>query len=143
MWYGLFVQINIEKRSRRAARGLKQEGIEPEYRHKWHYVHGGKYEMPIEKSSPKLVEDAEEAVKYAQTARNLHARKSKRGTPQREADIKAALDKLKKAMKPIRRRIARLPYMNDESAAGELRKASQDIQRERRKLWKLRGSKNA
>jgi hypothetical protein len=94
--------------------------------------------MPIERSNPELVSNAEDAVVYAQAVRKAHRRRTRRGTPQREADIRIALERLARAMRPIRRRIARIPYLRVTDPAEDLRAASQEIQKERRKLWKLK-----
>jgi hypothetical protein len=93
--------------------------------------------MPIELSIASLVKDAEAAVEYAQAVRATHARKSERASAQRKTDIKLAQERLTEAMKPVRRRIARLPYMASSPAEKELRAASFALQRERRKLWKM------
>ncbi len=90
---------------------------------------------------PKIAHDAEAAIENAKRVRAAHARRSRRGAPQRESDIKIALDRLKTAMKPLRSEIGRFPYGPDTEVAEQNRKIiidlSQDIQRERRKLWKM------
>ena len=54
---------------------------------------------------------------------------------------------LKRAMRPLRSEIGRFPYgpQTDEAEANreEIREASTAIQRERRKLWKMRGRNDA
>lgn len=90
---------------------------------------------------PNLVTAAKTAINYARHVREVHARRSDRGAPQREADIQIALDRLKQAMKPLRSEIGRFPYGPKTEQAEENRQViyrlSQDIQRERRKLWKM------
>jgi hypothetical protein len=89
----------------------------------------------------RLLEDAEAAVDLARSVRRLHARRSKKGGIRREADIQNALERLKAAMKPLRPVIARFPYepqtVTAEAARARVRAASDAIQRERRKLWKM------
>lgn len=90
---------------------------------------------------PKITHDAEAAIENAKRVRAAHARRSRRGAPQRESDIRIALDRLKVAMKPLRSEIGRFPYGPDTDAAEQNRKIivalSADIQKERRKLWKM------
>jgi len=89
----------------------------------------------------KQLDEARAAVENARRVRKDHARRSIKGTARREADIAAALDRLKEAMKPLRSEIARFQYgFHGEAHAeyvAEVREASQDIQRERRKLFKM------
>jgi hypothetical protein len=90
---------------------------------------------------PGLLDQAQAAVDLAQSTRRLHARRTKRGSRQREADLRTALDRLKSAMRPLRTQIARFPYGPQTDAAERNRQAiyaaSEAIQRERRKLWKM------
>lgn len=90
---------------------------------------------------PKIVHDAEVAIENARRVRAAHARRSGRGTPRREADIRIALERLKAAMKPLRSEIGRFPYGPATETAEQNRKTivrlSSDIQKERRKLWKM------
>lgn len=90
---------------------------------------------------PQISNDAEAAIENAKRVRTAHARRSQRGAPQRESDIKIALERLRLAMKPLRSEIGRFPYGPDTEDAERNRKTiislSQDIQRERRKLWKM------
>lgn len=85
---------------------------------------------------------AEAAVEFARTVRKVHARQSERDDPQRQQDILLALERLKRAMRPIRAAIGRFPYgpqtNTAESNRESIRAASEAIQRERRKLWKMR-----
>lgn len=125
-------------RARRAARRLREEGVEPEFRHDWTHSSGTLHEMPAERSNAELIEAADKAVQHAQSVRKAHARKSKRGSKQRETDINIAVERIRTAMRPIRRKIARLPYGSSSMVAEDLRGASQGLQRERRKLWKMK-----
>lgn len=128
-------------RARRVAASLREEGRPVEFRHQWRHFSGTLYEMPIEPTYKDLVAEANKAIEYAQSVRKAHARKTKRGSPQRGTDIKIASDRLYEAMKPIRRQVARLPYQKQVEGADELRAASEGLQRERRKLWKLKPKK--
>ena len=88
------------------------------------------------------IERANAAVAFAQQVRRFHRRRSNRNAQQREADIALALDRLKEAMKPIRSEIGRFPYGPQTDAAernrDKIRAASESLQKERRKLWKMR-----
>lgn len=92
-----------------------------------------------ESKQSELIAAAEKAIQYAQAVRSHHARRSKPNNKQRRTDIKLALVELSAAMRPIRRRIARLPYLREDGEA--LKSVSQDLQRERRKLWKMTNTK--
>jgi len=85
------------------------------------------------------------AVSFAQRVRETHARRSPRGSAQREADIKVALERLRTTMEPLRSEIGRFPYGPKTPDADANRKIiydlSQAIQRERRKLWKMQERK--
>jgi hypothetical protein len=88
---------------------------------------------------------ADAAVKYAQSVRAHHRRRTQPGSKQREADIDVALGRLKDSMRPLRTMIGRFPYgpQTDEARKNrhEIYEASDAIQRERRKLWKMRRKK--
>jgi hypothetical protein len=88
-----------------------------------------------------MLDEARRASENARAVRDFHAKRNKRGSRQRETDIRLALERLRDAMRPIRRAIARLPYSTAVIDAEALRSASQDLQKERRKLWKMRGTK--
>lgn len=109
------------------------------FAHPWRNLCGTMYEMPIEPTASELISEATKATKYAQSVRAHHARRTRPGSMQRKVDIDLALERLAAAMKPIRRRIARLPYLTEDG--DEIREASLDIQRERRKLWKMTKTK--
>ena len=82
------------------------------------------------------IREANAAVQHAQGVRKRHARNTDRGTPQREADLKFARDRIIEAMKPIRSEIGRSTYTSVYREL-DLREASQALQAERRKLWKM------
>lgn len=88
-----------------------------------------------------VVEQAEAAVDLARSVRRLHARRTKKGTKQRETDIDNALERIRSAMRPLRTLIARFPYgpqtTTAEANRERVRQASEALQRERRKLWKM------
>lgn len=88
-----------------------------------------------------LLSRATDAVAYAQSVRKLHRRRTNKTSAQRTTDIQIALDRLREAMDPIRSEIGRFPYGAQTEVAEQrrqaIRQASQAIQRERRKLWKM------
>lgn len=91
------------------------------------------------------INDAASAVAYAQQVRRFHARRTAATSKQRAADIELALTRLKEAMRPLRTEIGRFPYGPQTTVAEAnrqaIRDASAQIQKERRKLWKLRNTK--
>lgn len=91
-----------------------------------------------------VIEDAEAAVAFARQVRKFHARRTHRNHAQRVEDINIALARLKEAMKPLRSEIGRFPYGPQTTIAENnrerIREASDAIQRERRKLWKMRSA---
>lgn len=128
-------------KSRRLVRQLLAEGQEVRFAHEYRFFRASMYEMPLELTPEELIADASKAVQHAQSTRKAHARAKggHRGGKQREQDIRLALERLQKAMKPLRRRIQRLVYLPSSYPGEGLREASQAIQRERRKLWKMQG----
>lgn len=91
------------------------------------------------------IDDADAAVAFAAQVRKFHRRRTdKRQSVQRSADIESALSRLKDAMEPLRSEIGRFPYGAQTDAAERnretIRDASAAIQRERRKLWKMRAA---
>jgi hypothetical protein len=94
--------------------------------------------MKLETSIDSMLDEAARAVQYARGIRDHHAKRNKRGSRQREIDIQLGLERLAAAMKPVRRSIARLPYEKAQFDVDELRAASQSLQVERRKLWKMK-----
>jgi hypothetical protein len=89
----------------------------------------------------KLLRRAQQAVENAQRVRKVHRRRSTKGSEQREADLRLALERLRDAMKPLRSEIGRFPYGPSTPEAERNREriyeASRAIQAERRKLWKM------
>jgi hypothetical protein len=96
--------------------------------------------MPTELPS-NLIEAADAAAAFAQQVRRVHRHRTDRRSPGRIEDINSALEKLKAAMQPIRSEICRFPYGPQTTIAErnreKIRKASEALQRERRKLWKM------
>jgi hypothetical protein len=89
---------------------------------------------------PQVIPEAEAAVRYAQQVREQHRRRTERGSTKREADIALALERLKDAMRPLRSAIGRMTYPSSGismETQDQIRVASDAIQRERRKLWKM------
>jgi hypothetical protein len=91
------------------------------------------------------VDDADAAIAFAAQVRKFHRRRTdKRQSQQRAADIESALERLKAAMGPLRSEIGRFPYGAQTNEAERnrqtIRDASAAIQRERRKLWKMRAA---
>lgn len=88
------------------------------------------------------LKQAETAVTHARSVRELHRRRSERGSHQREQDIQYALDRIKTAMRPLRSEIGRFVYGPQTTVAEEtrqrIREASEALQKERRKLWKMK-----
>jgi len=98
-------------------------------------------DMKLRQTQTEMLEDADKAIENARAVREFHAKRNKRGSRQRETDIRLALERLRDAMKPIRRAIAKFPYDPTGLDAESLKTASQDIQKERRKLWKMKATK--
>lgn len=100
-------------------------------------------ELPISQS----VISAERAVEHAQSVRRYHARRTRKGSTQRETDIQFALDRLKASMGPLRVFISGFPYGAQTTVALQQRQsahvASKALQRERQKLWKMQKRKEA
>jgi hypothetical protein len=75
--------------------------------------------------------------------RKFHRRRTNRNSPQRETDIQIALGRLRDAMDPLRSAIGRFPYEPPTEPVfarqQRIRDVSAAVQRERRKLWKMRG----
>jgi hypothetical protein len=87
------------------------------------------------------ITEAWAAVKHAREVRERHARRTDRGTRQREADLRIARRGIDEAMKPLRSEIGRSAYCHVEREA-EIREASKALQTERRKLWKMQARRN-
>jgi hypothetical protein len=94
--------------------------------------------MPV---TPTEIEAAESSIRNALLVRQHHRRRTERGDHQREADIALALERLREAMKPIRRARGQFPYEPHTEAnlehQEEIRDLSRCIQAQRRRLWKM------
>ena len=88
------------------------------------------------------IDGAASAVAHAQQVRAFHRRRTSRSSRQRESDIELALERIHEAMAPLRREIGRFPYGPQTDLAEHnrevIREASDALQRERRKLWKMK-----
>ena len=96
--------------------------------------------MP-EKLDKNILDAADAAVRNAQDVRRYHRRRTQRRSSQRKTDIAVALQRLKEAMAPLKSEIGKFPYGPQTTEAEKnrqlIRKASDAIQAERRKLWKM------
>ncbi len=94
-----------------------------------------------------LIENAQNAVDSALRVRQFHRRRTEKSSPQREADIRLALARIKAAMRPLKTEIGRFSYGPASDTAEEnrqrIRAASAALQAERRKLWKMSQSKGS
>lgn len=92
------------------------------------------------------------AASHARDVRAAYRKRVDRDDRQRQVDIQNALNRLKRAMEPIRSELARIPYKlreNELAKAQEVLRrerailltASDGLQRERRKLWKMQKRK--
>jgi hypothetical protein len=97
--------------------------------------------MPAVRPETEL-DAATAAVENAQRVREHHRRRTEKRSSQREQDITVALDRIAEAMRPLKSMIGRFPYGPQTTAAErnreEIRQASLALQRERRKLWKMK-----
>lgn len=84
-----------------------------------------------------MLDSARQAVIFAQGARSLHRKRTNPSSRQRRTDVEAALKRLRQAMKPIRLYLLKMPYRKPLPEDDAIRQASANLQRERRKLWKL------
>lgn len=82
--------------------------------------------------------NAERAIASAQECRKRLARHRRKGSPERNADIDRELHRLKLCMRPVRSFLARTQFEPDAPGRFEALNLSFRMQRERRKLWKLR-----
>ena len=91
-----------------------------------------------------MIKDAAQAVVHAQKTRKKHALKSPLDSEQRLADLGEALALLKKAMAPLRSAAGRYPFEAQTDIAEKRRAgiklASEAIQKERVKLWKMQNA---
>lgn len=87
------------------------------------------------------VHEARLAVQNAQEVRAFHRKRTERGDKQREDDLRLALERVKRAMKPLRSEIGRFPKQGSSpiilQRQEKVRAASLALQKERRKLWKM------
>jgi aminoglycoside phosphotransferase family enzyme len=85
------------------------------------------------------------AVRHARDVRKYHARRTKKGSVQREIDLEEALQRLRESMKPLRSYLGQVPYKEEshtlQNVTENVYKASAAIQSERRKLWKMQNRK--
>jgi hypothetical protein len=88
------------------------------------------------------IDDAEAAIQFAQAVRRAHRLRRDGNHKRRASDIKIALDRLREAMRPLRSHIGRFPYGPTTPAAEAnrqlIRMTSLNIQKERRKLHKMK-----
>lgn len=101
------------------------------------------YDSFMPKQLPKEdLQAAEAAVVFAQQTRKLHRRRTDRNAETRSRDLDAALARLRDAMKPLRSEIGKFPYgpQTDQAERNRdrIRAASEALQRERRKLFKMK-----
>lgn len=90
---------------------------------------------------PSALVHAEAAVAFAQEVRAHHRRRTDKRSSQRRSDINLALSRIAQAMKPLRSEIGRFTYPQSGLTADQqqaVREASAALQRERRKLWKMK-----
>lgn len=92
-----------------------------------------------------LEDDLREAYLAAEGGREVrahHRKRTMRGDQQREEDIRMALERIRAAMKPLRSALGKFPWQSPSSSIKEKQQkvleASVALQRERRKLWKMR-----
>lgn len=83
------------------------------------------------------------AVENAQRVRAYHRRRTEKRSPQRTRDIDVALEIIADAMKPLKSMIGSFPHSPHQTVTAEanreaIREASLALQRERRKLWKMK-----
>lgn|SRR4051812_13430409 len=87
------------------------------------------------------IDSADAACAFAQQVRKFHRRRTAKNSERRESDIKSAIERVREAMAPLRSEIGRFPYGPQTSIAEgnrqRIRDASDALQRERRKLWKM------
>lgn len=97
--------------------------------------------------APKDIDAAESAVVFAAQTRRYHRRRTRKESEQRAQDIERALDRIREAMRPLRREIGRFTYGAQTAQADRnrdrIRQLSAALQAERRKLWKMRNTRRA
>lgn len=100
------------------------------------------YDSSMPNRLPKdALRQAHAAVVFAHQTRKHYRRRPDRNKRDREKDIQKALDRIRRAMAPIRSEIGRFAHQPCDVEGlirrEKIRKASQDLQRERRKLFKM------
>lgn len=83
---------------------------------------------------------ADRAVTFARDVRRYHARRTPKTSNQRKTDLAEARERLRAAMKPLRSYLGRPDTRNTAASIRERERvfaASQAIQTERRKVWKM------
>lgn len=97
--------------------------------------------MPVRHPIEDDLKSGRLAVEHAKSVRRFHARRTVRGSRHREDDIIEARRRIAEAMKPLRSWMGRHPYMPQtamiEQLDDQVRALSRDLQRQRRKLWKM------
>ncbi len=89
-----------------------------------------------------ILNEARLAMTNAQEARAYHRKRTSRGDRQRRHDLTLALSRVKAAMRPIRSAIGKFPHESLQTPVATqrrsaIREASEELQKERRKLWKM------
>jgi hypothetical protein len=93
--------------------------------------------MPTQPYDP-IIEAADSACREAARLRKMYRRSTKRGSELRRKQLTAAIDDLSVASMPLRSIIGQLPYLHIAARTEErLRRASLQLQSERRKLRKM------
>lgn len=81
------------------------------------------------------------AAQFSQDVRAYHRRRTEKNAEQRTKDLAEARERVRKAMFPLRSYLGRAPYLETTQARLDMqdrvRDASQALQKERRKLWKM------
>ena len=97
--------------------------------------------MPKESPIELALKEAHAAVRHAQDVRGYHARRSAKGSKQREEDLMGARERLRIAMEPLRSFLGRGAALTQTNSNIDLldrvSQASQAIQGERRRIWKM------
>lgn len=93
------------------------------------------------KPTKEQLEEARKAADYARRTREYHKWRTSTDSRQRRTDATLAVTRIRNAMAPLRSYLGAAPYGPQTAAASEftarVKKLSLNLQRERRKLWKL------
>lgn len=96
--------------------------------------------MPA-KLPAEAIKEADLAVKNALEVRRYYAKRRPKDDPQRREDLSLAMQRIRKAMKPLKSEIGKFMYGPQTAQAEKnrerIRAASRALQTERRKLWKM------